>query len=505
MLAPQRGRIATDKVKTNNCEPRIRTRALSAKRSTLPELSNFACLPGRAGGTPISLIILLWVRAAPLRRSESQVTEVACPAASPRPFTTGCIWAFAICIAVLPLMQWTLWERFGSVATIADAVFAASFVLFAAALLRRELAWRCGNGFYLALGVYAGALLLSTLAAADRAASAGTLVVEAYLLSIALLAFNFVRSERTLKLVTQAWMLGTVFTVVAGIAGVLLFYCNVRGEANIFLSTYGTLLPGNYPRIRGLFLNMNMCCNYLSVSLLLLLAMRCVGWIGRRAARILGAGIVVAALFTFSPGLGGLALGAGLWFWAEYRGRGRAVAARSALLAGVAIALAFAGAMLVSPPSLFGPEGRLDLSHGQPSGRVLCWRDALHMAWEYKWLGKGPGSAVASVDYLTASGEQQLLTDAHNTFLSMAAQKGVLGLAAFCFLLIVVLRKPHLQTTGRPEVVLHTAAWIALVQAMVYQGLGGSWEHTRHLWVLIGLTAALQVGEASNWEQKVST
>ncbi len=55
LLAPQRGRIATEKSKTNNCEPRIWTRTSSAKRSILPELSNFCCLPGRAGGSPYGL------------------------------------------------------------------------------------------------------------------------------------------------------------------------------------------------------------------------------------------------------------------------------------------------------------------------------------------------------------------------------------------------------------------------------------------------------------------
>jgi hypothetical protein len=55
LLAPQSGRIATDKVKTNNCEPLIRTRASCVKRNILPELSNFCCLPGRAGGSPYGL------------------------------------------------------------------------------------------------------------------------------------------------------------------------------------------------------------------------------------------------------------------------------------------------------------------------------------------------------------------------------------------------------------------------------------------------------------------
>jgi len=55
LLAPQRGRIATDKVRTNNCTPRIWTRASHKRRNILPELANFTCLPGRAGETPISL------------------------------------------------------------------------------------------------------------------------------------------------------------------------------------------------------------------------------------------------------------------------------------------------------------------------------------------------------------------------------------------------------------------------------------------------------------------
>ena len=90
---------------------------------------------------------------------------------------------------------------------------------------------------------------------------------------------------------------------------------------------------------------------------------------------------------------------------------------------------------------------------------------------------------------------QQFLTDAHNTFLSIAAHDGLFGLAAFCTLIIFVLRKPSLQTSGNPESVIHTAAWIGLVQALLYQGIAGSWEHTRHIWVLIGLVAALQLPE----------
>src|SRR5271157_2374053 len=55
LLAPQRGRIATDKVKSIHCEPRVLTGDSCAKRNILPELSTFCCLPGKAGGYPYGL------------------------------------------------------------------------------------------------------------------------------------------------------------------------------------------------------------------------------------------------------------------------------------------------------------------------------------------------------------------------------------------------------------------------------------------------------------------
>ena len=107
----------------------------------------------------------------------------------------------------------------------------------------------------------------------------------------------------------------------------------------------------------------------------------------------------------------------------------------------------------MSPSSLHDANGRLQLKLSQlkPSGRVLCWRDALHTALQNEWSGKGPGAPVAAVNLLTPSGEQQFLTDAHNTFLSIAAHGDLLGLLAFGALLIFVLRKPSLQTRGTLE------------------------------------------------------
>ena len=213
-----------------------------------------------------------------------EALRIASPALT-QPLATGCIWAFVIYIVALPAMQWILFEKFGSVVTVADGVFLAAGVLFVAALIRGELPWQSSRFLYL-LGAYAGTVLLSVLAAPDLTASAGKLSVEAYVLTTAALTFNVVRSERVLKLVVKAWMAGAALAALAGIIGIVLFYGKVRGETNIFLSHYGTLFPGNYPRSRGLFLNANMCCNYLSVSFLLLLAMRSLRWIGRRSGKL---------------------------------------------------------------------------------------------------------------------------------------------------------------------------------------------------------------------------
>src|SRR5271157_361077 len=62
LLAPQRGLIATgEKQKQLQRQRLARQRASAKTKATaggiLPEFSKFDCLPGRAGGTPISLAI----------------------------------------------------------------------------------------------------------------------------------------------------------------------------------------------------------------------------------------------------------------------------------------------------------------------------------------------------------------------------------------------------------------------------------------------------------------
>src|SRR5579862_1743370 len=305
--------------------------------------------------------------------SSDEMTEL--PVARQAIYARACLWVFAIYIALVPAMRFPRLELHNTDLILADFVFVICGLFFVLALLRGELRWRL-QPFHVALCLYGGAMLVSAFAARSRGQSLWTLLIEGYVLAIGIVTSSLCQLPGALRLITRAWMAGTALTALAGLSGVTLFLWGVRGYENPFLSGYGSLPPGSYPRTYAMFLNINMCCSYLSVSLLLLLAMQSLGWIGRRSAWILGSAIVFTAIFTFSPGLGGVALGVGFWFFLEYRRRLRPNASSAMLIGASAVSIAFLVAVLVSPTSLYKPGLGWSWVGLQPSGRLLCWESA---------------------------------------------------------------------------------------------------------------------------------
>jgi O-antigen ligase len=112
---------------------------------------------------------------------------------------------------------------------------------------------------------------------------------------------------------------------------------------------------------------------------------------------------------------------------------------------------------------------------------------------ENPFFGKGLGTDVADAKYLNPSGTLETLTDAHQMWLSVAAQTGIFGLVALCFLCVFFFRRAFVFSFDNKKAILQTALAIAFISAFLYQGLSGSYEDARHLWVLIGLLAS--VGE----------
>ncbi|MEA3033114.1 MAG: hypothetical protein QOH86_1130 [Sphingomonadales bacterium] len=375
-----------------------------------------------------------------------------------------------------------------------DLIFIPLVLSWAAALLLRQAPLRWGRAHWLLAGYFA-ALTLSALASGHPGASAAKLASQVYLLSLPVIALSLIRDDADLRRAVRFWLAGTAVTAMVAVAALLLFYLDRQNPFLRHMLFYsGTLPHGNYPRVRLTFLNGNLLCNYLTVSLCLLLVAQRSRWITPTRGRLLGAGVALSAVLTISPGLGGFALALALWLWLCRRDSSPAFT-RLALAAGIGAAVLFVAAMTVTPilhptaPFLIHlPGTALILA---PSGRLMTWMAAWRNFLADPLFGRGIGHDSVYVPYLDPSGHLQKLTDAHNSFLNLAAQCGVVGLVAFLLLLAFILRRtfPMRFLPGDANVV-RLGLGLALLNGFAYQGLGGSFEDARHLWVLLGLFLA---------------
>ncbi|HKT15303.1 MAG TPA: O-antigen ligase family protein [Allosphingosinicella sp.] len=412
-------------------------------------------------------------------------------ARGPLPRAAGlllCLLAFLVGLMQPPI------ELLGFAAIPADLLFPAVLTIWLLALAAGQASFVWDKSYWLLL-FYLAALAASMLVSTAPDRSLVKMITQLYLLALPVLVCNLVRSGRDLQRILLCWLGGTVIVVLVALAAAAVFVVDPHHKALAFARFhFGTLPPGDYPRLRATFLNANMLCNYLTVSLVVALVAGRLDWIGRKGLALLVTGIVASALLTISPGLGGIALAAGLWLWLV-RSPARDRSARIALAAGIGIAILFVAAMAVTPilhptaPFLIHvPFAGVTLA---PSGRLMVWIDALNNFAANPWFGIGIGQDPVWVRYRDPSGNLQTLTDAHDSFLSIAAQCGSFGLAALVALIAYAVRLTlpfRLLPDGRNLVRL--ALGLAFLDGFAYQGLGGSFEDTRHLWLLFGLLLA---------------
>jgi O-antigen ligase len=124
-----------------------------------------------------------------------------------------------------------------------------------------------------------------------------------------------------------------------------------------------------------------------------------------------------------------------------------------------------------------------------PAGRYLTWSAAAAEFARHPLIGHGIGIDAVDVRYFSPSLEMQSLSDAHNALLNVAAQCGAIGVAGLLFLIVFAAR---LSLPWRPAEARPASIGLGLIflNGFVYQGLGGSFEDARHLWVLLGLLIA---------------
>jgi O-antigen ligase len=383
---------------------------------------------------------------------------------------------------------------FGLQTVATDFLFLGLVIAWLLALAARgvRFVWHPGYWF---IALYFAAMLVSLSVSDQPRTSLVKLATQVYLLSLPVLAATLIRDHADVRRAIRWWLAGTAVVVLVG-ALTLTFFPLDRDNPLLryTLFHFGTLPPGDYPRVRLTFLNANMLCNYLTASLLLLLVARRLGWVSAAIFALLLPGILICAVFTISPGLGGIALAVGVWLWLLLRETRRS-AARIALAAGLVGALLFIPAMTFTP--ILHPTAPflvqvpfVDVTLA-PAGRLMIWMDAVRNFAADPFLGRGIGADAVLVRYQDPGGNLQRLTDAHNMFLNIGVQCGIVGLSGLCALIAFAWRRAlPFRLMDENRNLLRLAVGFAFLNCLVYHGLGGSFEDARHIWLLFGLLLA---------------
>lgn len=394
-------------------------------------------------------------------------------------------------LVALPWMAIGKLALFDQIVIFADLVFVPlALAVVIERFATRTMPARATLVFSAACTGYALAFVISALASFDPhralAKSSSALYVAAIGVVFALFAEDHQRRQSLLR----AWRVAAALVVAYA---ALALVAVLADGPEIFargLSPYAGSLPtGTFRRPTASFLNFNMLCAYLTASTCVLVWLRDdargESALARRATDALLVVVIVLALTTLSPTVGGLVLALALL--AAHR-VAHVWRRRAFVVVGVSIALAIFVSTWISPRALTH-EGELALGP-----RPLCWQAAID-AWLASFrtflVGNGPGIPVFEVHALAGAGFTARLTDAHHVFLSVGVQAGLLGVIALVVVLAVVARGAWRARVWERDGAANER-FTFVVAAFVlwgYDGLTGSFEDTRHFWVVLGLAS----------------
>lgn len=408
---------------------------------------------------------------------------------------------FLVVVFSLGLMKPTLGTPLGLV-TPTELIFVVFGLAWIAAIITRASrpAWQ---NTYFALVIYFLAMLTSAIFSGNPSVSFTKLAGEIYLLTLAISAASMVTTIARLRLVILAWLSGSALPLFVALVGVLLFYLDRSSWLLPEITHhYGSVPVGNYARISSTFVSPSMFCNYLSVTLVLTLICTELGWIRKTLGIVLVLVIVAGAISTISIGLGGIPLILGAWLWLR---SSRTTLSRVAMFLGIASAMAFLAvapfALAVRSPAPFMLNLPL-VGELNPSARLLVWADVWKTFSGAPLTGTGIGRPVANVTFQNLDGTWSILTDAHNVFLNVAAEAGLLGLFGLFTVIYAAIRSIKQGGAGDSSIdVVRRGLCLAFVSAFLYQGLTGSYDDARHLWILIGLMFAARNISTGSVEQ----
>ena len=404
-------------------------------------------------------------------------------------------WLFIIYIATLSFANLLQFRILNVSIQLSDLLFLIAMAgwFYAVVFKFRKIRW---SWFYFFLAFYAVAIVLSTITSTNPTQSAVKLVGKFYLISIAFLTFNLVSSFNFLKVMLRAWLIGAGITLFFSLAGIALFYAGLKNPAQNFVvhPIYGSLPPGYYPRIEGFFNYPSMLCNFLNVSWMFAILLKLLGWVKNYKFWVFCAALWIVGIFTLTPGIGGLFLSTGYFLRQKFKENQKLFSGRLVFAASFLIAFVFLFFASVTIFSYTQNGSEIPIMSGEfsPSHRAESWRTAFETFLQNPVFGRGVGEPVAEARYTDPSGTNQLLTDAHNTYISVLGETGLLGFLAF-FGIIGFITFSVLRQSSENKVCnsIKFCFLAALLGAFFYQSLTGSYEDTRHLWVLFGLASAM--------------
>lgn len=105
-------------------------------------------------------------------------------------------------------------------------------------------------------------------------------------------------------------------------------------------------------------------------------------------------------------------------------------------------------------------------------GRLQIFADAAGIIDQHPWLGIGSGAFKSATRFGTI---------AHNTFLSILSETGIIGFLLFCFILIVA----GLEAIKHPR--YEALFWITLMGMWAIGGSSVSWDYQKPTWLLLTL------------------
>jgi O-antigen ligase len=186
--------------------------------------------------------------------------------------------------------------------------------------------------------------------------------------------------------------------------------------------------------------------------------------------------------------------------------RRQAVRARVRRLALVGVLLAVGTALAIpslGPASIVRLGSIVDPENATARVRLLIWRGALELIERHPVLGVGLGNfefayaEVRGVEEWSLS-RRDIVDDAHNEYIHLTAETGLLGLAVFLWLLwrAALSARKVLATPERCEEALPLVAGLAAL--LLYAGFGFPFKDPTsgaYWWMFLGSLSALEMGQ----------